>query len=125
MRRGYEVYSINRINYREWSHGYCIAHRHLQSLCNELSGLFRSTIRSGTFLCQNAIESVLQGNLMVNLPPELGSPDVWAGGGIGLIAGLLLRYFIVRVFIVFRLFGREWSFDLKDRGREDNHTDPR
>ena len=22
---------------------------------------------------------------MVNLPPELGSPDVWAGGGIGLI----------------------------------------
>lgn len=61
---------------------------------------------------------------MVNLPPELGSPDVWAGGGIGLIAGLLLRYFIVRVFIVFRLFGREWSFDLKDRGREDNHTDP-
>ncbi|EPB3850938.1 hypothetical protein ACRGHN_000892 [Escherichia coli] len=52
---------------------------------------------------------------MVNLPPELGSPDVWAGGGIGLIAGLLLRYVIVRVFIVFRLFGREWSFDLKDR----------
>lgn len=52
---------------------------------------------------------------MVNLPPELGSPDVWAGGGVGLIAGLLLRYFIVRVFIVFRLFGREWSFDLKDR----------
>ncbi|RVR41678.1 hypothetical protein EOL26_23565 [Escherichia coli] len=34
------------------------------------------------FLYQNAIESVLQGNLMVNLPPELGSPDVWAGGGI-------------------------------------------
>lgn len=61
---------------------------------------------------------------MANLPPELGSPDVWAGGGIGLIAGLLLRYFIVRVFIVFRLFGREWSFDLKDRTRTDNHTDP-
>lgn len=64
-------------------------------------------------------------HLMANLPPELGSPDVWAGGGVGLIAGLLLRYFIVRVFIVFRLFGREWSFDLKDRGREDNHTEPR
>ena len=62
---------------------------------------------------------------MVNLPPELGSSDVWAGGGIGLIAGLLLRYFIVRVFIVFRLFGREWSFDLKDRTRTDNHADPR
>ncbi|GDJ85288.1 hypothetical protein SNB51_09590 [Escherichia coli] len=62
---------------------------------------------------------------MVNLPQELGSPDVWAGGGIGLIAGLLLRYFIVRVFIVFRLFGREWSFDLKDRTRTDNHTEPR
>ncbi len=61
---------------------------------------------------------------MVNLPPELGSPDVWVGGGVGLIAGLLLRYFIVRVFIVFRLFGREWSFDLKDRTRTDNHTDP-
>lgn len=61
---------------------------------------------------------------MVNLPPELGSPDVWAGGGIGLLAGLLLRYFIVRVFIVFRLFGREWSFDLKDRTRTDNHTAP-
>ena len=76
-------------------------------------------------MCQNAIEGVSQGKLMVNLPPELGSPDVWAGGGVGLIAGLLLRYFIVRVFIVFRLFGREWSFDLKDRGREDNHTEPR
>lgn len=61
---------------------------------------------------------------MVNLPPELGSPDVWAGGGIGLIAGLLLRYFIVRVFIVFRLFGREWSFDLKDRTRTDNLAPP-
>lgn len=58
---------------------------------------------------------------MVNLPPELGSPDVWAGGGIGLIAGLLLRYFIVRVFIVFRLFGRTWTLDLKDN----DHTDPR
>ena len=104
---------------------FCIAHRPLQSPCNELNGLFRSTIRSGIFLCQNAIESVLQGKLMVNLPPELGSPDVWAGGGIGLIAGLLLRYFIVRVFIVFRLFGREWSFDRKDRTRTDNHTEPR
>lgn len=61
---------------------------------------------------------------MVNLPPELGSPDVWAGGGIGLIAGLLLRYVIVRVFIVFRLFGREWSFDLKDRTRTDNPQNP-
>ena len=48
---------------------FCIAHRPLQSLCNELSGLFRSTIRSGTVLCQDAIESVLQGKLMVNLPP--------------------------------------------------------
>ncbi len=104
---------------------FCIAHRPLQSLCNELNGLFRSTHKVRYFLCQNAIEGVLQGNLMVNLPPELGSPDVWAGGGIGLIAGLLLRYFIVRVFIVFRLFGREWSFDLKDRTRTDNHTDPR
>lgn len=113
-----------RRGYREWPHGYCIAHRPLQSLCNELNGLFRSTLRSGAFLCQNAIESVLQGKLMVNLP-EPGSPDVWAGGGIGLIAGLLLRYFIVRVFIVFRLFGREWSFDLKDRTRTDNHTEPR
>lgn len=104
---------------------FCIAHRPLQSLCNELNGLFRSTIRSDTFLRQNAIEGVSQGKLMVNLPPELGSPDVWAGGGVGLIAGLLLRYFIVRVFIVFRLFGREWSFDLKDRTRTDNHTEPR
>lgn len=61
---------------------------------------------------------------MFNLPQELGSSDLWAGGGAGLFAGLLLRYVIVRVFIVFRLFGREWSFDLKDRGREDNHKDP-
>ncbi|MEY6703053.1 hypothetical protein AB9A85_17665, partial [Escherichia coli] len=98
-----------------------IAHRLLQSLCNELNGLFRSTIRSGTFLYQNAIESVLQGNLMVNLPPELGSPDVWAGGGIGLIAGLLLRYVLVRVLIVFRMFGRTWTLDLKDN----DHTEPR
>ncbi len=104
---------------------FCIAHRPLQSPCNELNGLFRSTHKVRYFLCQNAIEGVLQGNLMVNLPPELGSPDVWAGGGVGLIAGLILRYFIVRVFIVFRLFGREWSFDLKDRTRTDNHTDPR
>lgn len=114
MRRGYVFGRI-----------FCIAHRPLQSPCNELNDLFRSTHKVRYFLYQNAIESVLQGNLMVNLPPELGSPDVWAGGGIGLIAGLLLRYFIVRVFIVFRLFGREWSFDLKDRTRTDNHTDPR
>lgn len=100
---------------------YCIAHRPLQSLCNELNGLFRSTIRSGTFLCQNAIEGVLQGNLMVNLPPELGSPDVWAGGGIGLIAGLLLRYVLVRVLVVFKLFGRTWTLDLKDN----DHAEPR
>lgn len=112
-----------RRGYRAWSHGYCIAHRPLQSLCNELNDLFRSTIRSGTgtFLCQNEIESVLQGNLMVNLPPELGSPDVWAGGGIGLIAGLLLRYVLVRVLVVFKLFGRTWTLDLKDN----DHTDPR
>lgn len=43
---------------------------------------------------------------MVNLPPELGSPDVWAGGGVGLIAGLLLRYVLVRVLVVFKLFGK-------------------
>ncbi len=43
---------------------------------------------------------------MVNLPPELGSPDVWTGGGVGLLAGLLLRYVLVRVLVVFRLFGR-------------------
>ena len=30
-----------------------------------------------------------------------GLPDVWAGGGIGLIAGLLLRYVLVRVLVVF------------------------
>lgn len=65
------------------------------------------------------------GNLMVNLPQELGSPDLWAGGGVGLFAGLLLRYVIVRVFIVFRLFGKEWSFDLKNRTGTDNHTEPR
>ncbi len=80
-----------------------------------------STIRSGTFLCQNAIESVLQGKLMVNLPPELGSPDVWAGGGVGLIAGLILRYILVRVLVVFKLFGRTWTLDLKDN----DHTEPR
>lgn len=57
---------------------------------------------------------------MVNLPPELGSPDVWAGGGIGLIAGLLLRYVLVRVLVVFKLFGRTWTLDLKDN----DHTDP-
>ncbi len=57
---------------------------------------------------------------MVNLPPELGSPDVWAGGGIGLIAGLLLRYVLVRVLVVFKLFGRTWTLDLKDN----DHTAP-
>lgn len=93
----------------------------LQSLCNELNGLFRSTHKARYFLCQNAIESVLQGKLMVNLPPELGSPDVWAGGGIGLVAGLLLRYVLVRVLVVFKLFGRTWTLDLKDN----DHTDPR
>lgn len=72
-------------------------------------------------MCQNAIESVLQGNLMVNLPPELGSPDVWAGGGVGLIAGLLLRYVLVRALVVFKLFGRTWTLDLKDN----DHTEPR
>ena len=56
---------------------------------------------------------------MINLPP-----DMWAGGGIGLVAGVLIRYFLVRLFVVFRLFGREWAFDLKDRSREDNHKDP-
>lgn len=72
-------------------------------------------------MCQNAIEGVSQGKLMVNLPPELGSPDVWAGGGIGLIAGLLLRYVLVRVLIVFRMFGRTWTLDLKDN----DHAEPR
>lgn len=57
---------------------------------------------------------------MVNLPPELGSPDVWAGGGVGLIAGLLLRYVLVRVLVVFKLFGRTWTLDLKDN----DHTAP-
>ena len=61
------------------------------------------------------------GNLMVNLPPELGSPDVWAGGGVGLVAGLLLRYVLVRVLVVFKLFGRTWTLDLKDN----DHTEPR
>ncbi len=120
MRRGYEVSTIE--------HGHMVIALHADLFNRSVTSQTASSgqlIRSGTFLCQNAIEGVLQGNLMVNLPPELGSPDVWAGGGVGLIAGLLLRYFIVRVFIVFRLFGREWSFDLKDRTRTDNHTDPR
>ena len=110
-----------RRGYREWPHGYCIAHRPLQSLCNELNGLFRSTYKVRYFLCQNAVEGVLQGNLMVNLPPELGSPDVWAGGGVGLIAGLILRYVLVRVLVVFKLFGRTWTIDLKDN----DHAEPR
>ena len=59
---------------------------------------------------------------MLNFPQDLGSP--WMSGGIGLVAGALIRYCLVRLFVVFRLFGREWSFDLKDRGREDNHKDP-
>ncbi|EFC6556359.1 hypothetical protein FT229_07155 [Escherichia coli] len=59
---------------------------------------------------------------MINLPQTLA--DNLAGCGIGLVAGVLLRYFVVRLFVVFRLFGREWSFDLKDRSREDNHKDP-
>lgn len=58
---------------------------------------------------------------MVNLPPELGSPDVWVGGGVGLIAGLLLRYVLVRVLVVFKLFGRTWTLDLKDN----DHAEPR
>lgn len=61
---------------------------------------------------------------MFNLPPELVSPDTWMSGGAGLVIGVLLRYFVVRLFVVFKLFGREWSFDLKDRSREDNHQDP-
>lgn len=57
---------------------------------------------------------------MVNLPPELVPPDVWAGGGVGLIAGPLLRYVLVRVLVVFKLFGRTWTLDLKDN----DHTPP-
>ena len=57
-----------------------------------------------------------------DFPQDLGS--TWMSGGIGLVAGALIRYCLVRLFVVFRLFGREWSFDLKDRGREDNHKDP-
>lgn len=60
----------------------------------------------------------------MHIPPELVLPDTWTGCGIGLVVGVLLRYFVVRLFVVFRLFGREWSFDLKDRSREDNHQDP-
>lgn len=57
---------------------------------------------------------------MFNLPPELVSPDAWMSGGIGLVAGLLLRYCILRVLIVFKLFGRTWTLDLKDN----DHKDP-
>lgn len=73
--------------------------------------------------CENGhmVIALHTGKLMVNLPPELGSPDVWAGGGIGLIAGLLLRYVLVRVLVVFKLFGRTWMLDLKDN----DHTEPR
>lgn len=59
---------------------------------------------------------------MFTIPQTLA--DNLTGGGIGLVIGVLLRYFVVRLFVVFKLFGREWSFDLKDRGREDNHQDP-
>ena len=59
---------------------------------------------------------------MFTIPQPLA--DNLAGGGIGLVIGVLLRYFVVRLFVVFKLFGREWSFDLKDRSREDNHQDP-
>ncbi|EOK5745621.1 hypothetical protein ACM6WX_002814 [Citrobacter freundii] len=52
-------------------------------------------------------------------PPELVSPDTWTSGGIGLVIGVLLRYFIVRVLIVFKLFGRTWTLDLKDNGHKD------
>lgn len=60
----------------------------------------------------------------MHIPPELVLPDAWTGCGIGLVVGVLLRYFVVRLFVVFRLFGREWSFDLKERNHEDNHQDP-
>lgn len=59
---------------------------------------------------------------MFTIPQTLA--DNLAGGGIGLVIGVLLRYFVVRLFVVFRLFGREWSFDLKERNHEDNHQDP-
>ncbi|WP_368287765.1 hypothetical protein AB2B46_17930 [Kluyvera intermedia] len=60
----------------------------------------------------------------MHIPPELVLPDTWTGCSIGLVVGVLLRYFVVRLFVVFRLFGREWSFDLKDRTCKDNHKDP-
>jgi uncharacterized membrane-anchored protein YhcB (DUF1043 family) len=56
----------------------------------------------------------------MNLPPELVSPDTWMSGGVGLVIGVLLRYFILRVLIVFKLFGRTWTLDLKDN----EHKDP-
>ncbi len=57
---------------------------------------------------------------MFNLPPELVSPDTWMSGGVGLVIGVLLRYFILRVLIVFKLFGRTWILDLKGN----DHKDP-
>lgn len=54
---------------------------------------------------------------MINLPQELGS--TWTSGGIGLVAGLLLRYCIVRVLVVFKLFGRTWTLDLKDNDHQE------
>ena len=94
MSRGYEVYSI---------------------------GVGTSPTNRINYESGHMVIALHTGNLMVNLPPELGSPDVWAGGGIGLIAGLLLRYVLVRVLVVFKLFGRTWTLDLKDN----DHTEPR
>lgn len=94
MRRGYEVYSI---------------------------GVGTSPTNRINYVFGHMVIALHTGNLMVNLPPELGSPDVWAGGGVGLVAGLLLRYVLVRVLVVFKLFGRTWTLDLKDN----DHTEPR
>lgn len=56
-------------------------------------------------------------NPMINFPQDLGS--TWMSGGIGLVAGFLLRYCILRVLIVFKLFGRTWTLDLKDNDHQD------